>query len=175
MRFISSAELAVLRKMYPEGCRVALERMVDEPYAKLQPGDLGTVMNVDDAGQIHISWDQGSSVAVIYNVDSCRCLMTKEQMNETLAQITKMPFESIDKLQAWMEAKLLSVFPKLFFRPPVNGEMLVELGCSAFALKNARITVAFTQDSQGRIFIGSCKIGTAIAVKKEVNKATKQK
>ena len=89
--------------MYPEGCRVTLERMVDEPYAKLQPGDLGTVMNVDDAGQIHISWDQGSSVAVIYNVDSCRCLMTKEQMNETLAQITKMPFENIDKLQAWMQ------------------------------------------------------------------------
>ena len=175
MRFISSAELAVLRKMYPEGCRVTLERMVDEPYAKLQPGDLGTVMNVDDAGQIHISWDQGSSVAVIYNVDSCRCLMTKEQMNETLAQITKMPFENIDKLQAWMEAKLLPVFPKLFFRSPVNGEMLVELGCSAFSLKNARIMVAFTQDPQGRIFIGSCKIGTAIAVKKEINKATKQK
>ena len=71
MSFISSAELVILRKMYPEGCRVSLERMVDEPYAKLHPGDLGTVRNVDDAGQIHISWDQGSSVAVIYKVDSC--------------------------------------------------------------------------------------------------------
>ena len=50
MSFISSAELVILRKMYPEGCRVSLERMVDEPYAKLHPGDLGTVRNVDDAG-----------------------------------------------------------------------------------------------------------------------------
>ena len=41
---------------------MSLERMVDEPYAKLQPGDLGTVRNVDDAGQIHISWDQGTSI-----------------------------------------------------------------------------------------------------------------
>ena len=51
MSFISSAELVILRKMYPEGCRVSLERMVDEPYAKLHPGDLGTVRNVDDAGR----------------------------------------------------------------------------------------------------------------------------
>ena len=29
---------------------MSLERMVDEPYAKLHPGDLGTVRNVDDAG-----------------------------------------------------------------------------------------------------------------------------
>ena len=122
MSFISSAELVILRKMYPEGCRVSLERMVDEPYAKLHPGDLGTVRNVDDAGQIHISWDQGSSVAVIYKVDSCNCLMTKEQMDETLAQMKRIPFENMDRLQAWMEEKLLPVFPKLFFRPAINGD-----------------------------------------------------
>lgn len=149
--------------------------MVDEPYAKLQPGDLGTVRNVDDAGQIHISWDQGSSVAVVYKADSCKCLMTKEQMDETLTQMKKIPFESMDRLQAWMEEKLLPVFPKLFFRPAVNGELLVELGCSAFTLKNTRITVGFTLDAQGHVFIESCKFGTAITAKKEMSKSVKQK
>lgn len=175
MSFISSAELVILRKMYPEGCRVSLERMVDEPYAKLHPGDLGTVRNVDDAGQIHISWDQGSSVAVIYKVDSCNCLMTKEQMDDTLAQMKRIPFENMDRLQAWMEEKLLPVFPKLFFRPAINGELLVEMGCSAFTLKNARITVGFTQDAQGHIFIDRCKLGMAVTEKKEIGKAAKQK
>ena len=100
MSFISSAELVIFTKrMYPEGCRVSLERMVDEPYAKLHPGDLGTVRNVDDAGQIHISWDQGSSVAVIYKVDSCNCLMTKEQMDETLAQMKRIP------LRIWTDCR----------------------------------------------------------------------
>ena len=79
--------------------------------------------------------------------------MTEEQMNEMLAQMKNMPFESMDKLQAWMEEKLLPVFPKLFFRPAVNGELLVELGCGAFALKNARITVGFTLYAQGHVFI----------------------
>ena len=165
MSFISSAELVILRKMYPEGCRVSLERMVDEPYAKLHPGDLGTVRNVDDAGQIHISWDQGSSVAVIYKVDSCNCLMTKEQMDETLAQMKRIPFENMDRLQAWMEEKLLPVFPKLFFRPAINGELLVEMGCSAFTLKNARITVGFTQDAQ--VFQYVTAAGCTAAVEKQ--------
>ena len=94
MSFISSAELVILRKMYPEGCRVSLERMVDEPYAKLHPGDLGTVRNVDDAGQIHISWDQGSSVAVIYKVDRQTAGM---EGRETSSGISKTVFQTGNK------------------------------------------------------------------------------
>lgn len=168
MNYISSAELVVLRKMFPEGCRVSLESMKNEPYAKLQPGDLGTVKHIDDNGQIHISWDQGSSVAVIYKVDSCKCLMTKEQMDKILSQLKKIPFENMDRLQAWMEEKLLPVFPKLFFRTAINGEVLVELGCSAFSAKNARITLGFTQDAQGHVFIENCKLGTGITAKKKI-------
>ena len=62
--------------------------------------------------------------------------MTKEQMDETLAQMKRIPFENMDRLQAWMEEKLLPVFPKLFFRPAINGELLVEMGCSAFKCKD---------------------------------------
>ena len=50
-----------------------------------------------------------------------------------------------------------------------------DMGCSAFTLKNARITVGFTQDAQGHIFIDRSKLGMAVTEKKEIGKAAKQK
>lgn len=170
MNFISRAELVVLRKMYPEGCRVSLIDMVDEPYANLVSGDLGTVQCVDDIGQIHISWDKGSSVAVIYKVDSCKRLMTEEEMNGILSQIKKMPFESIDRLQAWLEKKMLPIFPKMFIRPVLNGEMLVELGCSAFKMKSPRLEIKFTQDAREHVFIKNCILNEIPSIKKKMSK-----
>ena len=60
-----------LRKIYPSGTRVVLEKMED-PYTLLKPGDGGKVLYVDDAGSIHVQWDRGSSLAVIYGVDMIR-------------------------------------------------------------------------------------------------------
>ena len=68
---ISQIDLAVLRSRFPEGCRVKLVHM-DDPYnTKLVPGCLGTVKSVDDAGTIHVSWDCGSSLGVVYGEDIC--------------------------------------------------------------------------------------------------------
>ena len=72
---ISNAERIVLRNMYPPGCRVELEDMEADPYVKLSPGDLGTVQFVDDAGQIHVSWDCGHSLAMVFGVDHCLSLI----------------------------------------------------------------------------------------------------
>ena len=64
-------ELANLRRYYPKGSRVKLVRMND-PYCRdLKPGMLGTVMHVDDIGTIHVAWDCGSSLGVVYGEDSC--------------------------------------------------------------------------------------------------------
>lgn len=51
--------------LFPEGTRVELLKMVpDEKH--YQPGLLGTVSYIDDAAQIHINWDNGSSLAVAF-------------------------------------------------------------------------------------------------------------
>ena len=71
MRMISQNMLEKLRKEYPEGCRVDLVYM-DDPYAKLDFGDRCTVRCVDDMGTIHVNWDCGSSLGIVYGVDSCR-------------------------------------------------------------------------------------------------------
>ena len=46
---------------------------MDDPYnKKLVPGCRGTVRWVDDWGTIHVNWDCGSSLGVVYGEDSCR-------------------------------------------------------------------------------------------------------
>ena len=57
-----------LRKMYPVGTKVELHYM-DDPQAP-PSGTVGEVMFVDDIGQIHVKWENGSSLALIVGVDS---------------------------------------------------------------------------------------------------------
>ena len=71
---ISKEKLEKLRRDYPAGARVELICM-DDPYnKKLHPGSIGTVMSVDDIGTIHVRWDCGSSLGVVYGEDSCRVI-----------------------------------------------------------------------------------------------------
>ena len=70
---ISKETLEALRKRFTEGTRVELIHM-DDMYSKLQPGDKGTVRCVDDMGTIHVRWDCGSSLGVVYGEDSCRVI-----------------------------------------------------------------------------------------------------
>jgi hypothetical protein len=62
-----------LKKEFPKGTRVELDYM-DDPYAKLMPGDRGTVRVVDDMGTIHVSWDKGSNLGLVYGVDACHII-----------------------------------------------------------------------------------------------------
>ena len=57
------------KERYPAGTRIELIQM-DDPWSSLRMGDRGTVYCVDDAGQIHMNWDRGSSLALIPGVDS---------------------------------------------------------------------------------------------------------
>lgn len=51
------------------GARVRLISM-DDPYSRLTPGDEGTVRFIDDAGTVHVDWDNGSSLGLVSGVDS---------------------------------------------------------------------------------------------------------
>lgn len=71
MRTISQSELQRMRELYAPHSRVELISM-DDPYnTKLVPGEKGSVIHVDDAGTIHVSWDCGSSLGVVYGEDRC--------------------------------------------------------------------------------------------------------
>ena len=68
--FISDAMLQKLKRDYLEGTRVKLIRM-DDPYSRLKPGDEGSVIGVDDIGTIHVKWDNGSMLGVVFGEDRC--------------------------------------------------------------------------------------------------------
>lgn len=57
-----------LRKQYPQGTVIQLGQMKDE--AGMPSGLKGTVEFVDDAGQIHMRWENGRSLPLIPGVDS---------------------------------------------------------------------------------------------------------
>lgn len=61
------AFVSTMRKIFTPGIRIKLQSMRD-PYA-VPDGTLGTVDFVDDAGQIQMKWDNGSSLALIYGED----------------------------------------------------------------------------------------------------------
>ena len=63
--------LAQLRKQYPKGCTVELIEMND-PYREMPSGMKGVVRFVDDAGSVHVNWENGSTLAAIYGSDRIR-------------------------------------------------------------------------------------------------------
>lgn len=60
-----------MKKLYPQGTRIELNHM-DDPYHPIPDGTIGTVKHVDDAGQIHVRWDNGRGMAIIPEVDDFR-------------------------------------------------------------------------------------------------------
>ena len=62
-----------IREQYPPGTRIRLNSMED-PYAPILPGTEGEVDYVDDAGQLHMKWDNGRSLALIPGEDNPRQL-----------------------------------------------------------------------------------------------------
>jgi hypothetical protein len=67
-------KVEIIRERYPTGARVELVHMNDPYNKKLIPGCKGTVRYVDDIGTIHVAWDCGSSLGVVYGEDSCRVI-----------------------------------------------------------------------------------------------------
>lgn len=63
--------LKKLKEDYPPGTKIKLIKM-DDPYTKIRPGEEGTVIAVDDIGTIHVNWDSGSSLGIVYGEDACK-------------------------------------------------------------------------------------------------------
>ena len=64
---MNSARKAELMKQYPNGTRIRLVSM-DDKYSP-PVGTLGTVTGVDDMCSIQVSWDTGSTLSVLDQID----------------------------------------------------------------------------------------------------------
>lgn len=61
-------EIKRIKERYPKGTRIRLEHMND-PFHPVPDGMTGIVEHVDDAGQIHMKWDNGQSLAIVPEED----------------------------------------------------------------------------------------------------------
>jgi hypothetical protein len=53
-----------LRERFPKGTRVRLMQF-DPPDDAVPPGTEGEVSTVDDAGTVHVSWDNGRNLGLV--------------------------------------------------------------------------------------------------------------
>ena len=67
MKFPTENELKMLRAKYPKGTKIRLIHMNDPQ--PVPSGTIGEVVLVDDAGNIHLNWQNGRSLAIIEGVD----------------------------------------------------------------------------------------------------------
>ena len=57
------------RMSYPHGTKLRLTEPIKDKFTPKEAGDIFTVDFIDDAGQIHGSWANGGSIAVIIGKD----------------------------------------------------------------------------------------------------------
>lgn len=83
---LSRSEVEHIRQMYPKGTRIRLTEMEGEE--KLPCGTEGTVINVDDMGQIHVAWETGSSLALIPELDRFEAISPKVDEGLSMGGLT---------------------------------------------------------------------------------------
>lgn len=66
-----------LKERYPKGTKVRLLGMEDIQAPPV--GTLGTVMFVDDIGTIHVRWENGSSLGLVWGEDSFEEVRSEKQ------------------------------------------------------------------------------------------------
>ena len=63
----NSGFVAMIKNAHPTGTRVRLHYMDDA--RAVEPGEEGTVRLVDDMGTIHVDWDNGRRLGLIFGQD----------------------------------------------------------------------------------------------------------
>lgn len=65
-----------LKEKYPKGTKIKSISM-DDPYHPVPTGTIGIVDYVDDAGTIHMQWENGSSLGLIEGQDQFEVIKPK--------------------------------------------------------------------------------------------------
>jgi len=86
--FLSQEEVKRIKEQYPTGTRIELISM-DDPYAPIELGMQGIVKNVDDAGTLHMKWDNGRTLGIVPGEDQFKVIVEspEESMDTDQKQV----------------------------------------------------------------------------------------
>lgn len=103
-----------IRELYPAGTQIVLEEMSGE--SQMPYGLKGTVDFVDDIGQIHMNWENGSSLALNVEEDSFEKVEVPEKISVVLVELGKYPRlveieDSLEAMQSLVEGNIEEYMP----------------------------------------------------------------
>lgn len=78
---MSRGRVEFYKEHYPPGTRVQLDSMGDDPFP-VESGTKGTVVKVDDAGTVHVNFDNGRSLGICPEVDSFHKIVDQTEAQE---------------------------------------------------------------------------------------------
>ncbi len=81
---LNQEDVAYFKELYPKGTRIKCEYM-DDIFSPIEAGMKGTVRLVDDAGQIHVDWDNGRKLALVPGVDSFSTVIDTQKISSELS------------------------------------------------------------------------------------------
>ena len=66
---LNQEDIMFLKDKYPIGTKVKVTKMKDR-VNPVPPGTIGEVIGVDDIGTIHVVWENGQGLGLVYGIDS---------------------------------------------------------------------------------------------------------